>query len=357
MEKALERLAHMKVSLSSTYITFHRIFNGLWTLVAGIWISYYHIAHSEMVCHKNSGKEVVLEHCWSALYYLKSTNGTDQHIIDVNTWMLLYPFLTGQFLLLIIPFFLWSCYDKKYLVTSCHEFKDDAKKLADFFLNTFRGNGNYIFTFHIFEMLHMVVVTVVLYVKTRIFKLEPMDLLSILMNKEPSILDSIFPDSGICTDTRTSHIPGLPDVDHFKCLLHLNWLRRTIFLGNSWWLVILWCFGIFQLVKTLAFVLIKPLRVFRLKLLGGKLGSKLKICHIGDQLDYADYMVALGLGSRLTSSTFNEFVVALYNRLVPAQDSDDELDDNQQDTIQMTLWNQSGMAEEGHLASVQQCDD
>ena len=355
MEKVVQQLAQVKVSFSSTYITFHRIFNGLWTLVAGIWISYYHIAHHEIVCHKNSGKEVVLEHCWSSLYYLQPTNGTDQHIIDVNTWMLLYPFLIGQFLLLIIPFILWSIYDKKYLVKPSHEFKDDAKKLAGFFLNTFRGNGRYICTFHIFEMMHMMVVTIVLFLKSKIFKLEPMDLLSILMDKEPSHLDNIFPDSGICTDTRTSHIPGLPDVDHFKCLLHLNWLRRTIFFGNSWWLVILWCYGVLQLLKTLAFVMFKPLRVFRLKLKGGKLGSKLKICHIADQMDYADYMVALGLGSRLTTSIFNEFVVALYNRLVPVQDDDDNQQD--QDTFQMSLLNQSGMAEEGDPASVQQCDD
>ena len=73
-------------------------------------------------------------------------------------------------------------------------------------------------------------------------------------------------------------------------------------------------------------------------------------------MDYADYMVALGLGSRMTTSTFNEFVVALYNRLVPVPDVDGDLEDNQQDqeTIQL---NQFDNTEDGHLASVQQCDD
>ena len=152
------------------------------------------------------------------------------------------------------------------------------------------------------------------------------------------------------------YLPDLPDIRHYKCLLHLNWQRRIIFYGNSLWLVILWCCGVLQLLKTLAVVMLKPLRVFRLEQQGGKLRSKLKLCHIANQMDYADYMVALGLGSRMTTSTFNEFVVALYNRLVPVPDVDGDLEDNQQDqeTIQL---NQFDNTEDGHLASVQQCDD
>ena len=355
MEKLLENLGRLRVSFSSSYFGIHWKINSLLTIVMGLWMTYYQSSHNELVCHKNSGKEVLTEHCWSSLYFLQPTKGKGA-VIDVNTWMLLYPFLVGQLVLLIIPFLLWFSYDRHYLVQPSHEFKNDPEKLVDFFLKTVRANGRYILIFHVLEMLNMVLVTVAILIKIYVFKLGPMGFLSIIMNKEPSILDSIFPENGICTETRNSHIPDLPDIRHYKCLLHLNWQRSYIFYGNSWWLVILWCGGVLQLLKTLAVVMLKPLRVFRLEQQGGKLRSKLKLCHIANQMDYADYMVALGLGSRMTTSTFNEFVVALYNRLVPVPDVDGDLEDNQQDqeTIQL---NQFDNTEDGHLASVQQCDD
>ena len=338
MEKVIEKLGQLRPSFTSNYFSLHLTINSTLTLLIGIWMTYYKTSHNELVCHKNRGKEVLTEHCWSSLYYLQSTKGQGA-VIDVNTWMLMYPFIIGQFLLLIIPFLLWFSYDRHYLVQPSHEFKNDPEKLADFFLNTYRGNGRYIFTFHVLEMLNMVLVTVVILLKIYIFKLGWMDLLSIVMNKEPSILDSIFPDSGICTEHRNSHIPDLPDIRHYKCLLHLNWQRRIIFTCNTWWLACLWGFGILQLLKTLAFVSMKCLRVMRLKQKGGKLGPKVKLGQIASDMFYADYMVTLAFCGLLTPSTFNQFVEALHKKLVPDQDGDTE-DEHQEtsdwDTMQMS---------------------
>ena len=355
MEKVAQTISQLKVSFTSSFFNLCLI-NIVWTLVIGVWITYYDKNHNELVCHTNSGVSVLPQHCWVSLYNLEPAmdNGTTV-ATETNTWMIIYPVIFGQSLGLIVPFLLWFIYDRHYLVKPCQEFKEDAENLVQFFINNFRGHGRYISIFHILEMLHLLVVATIVSLKCYYFKLGPVDFLSVLMGDEASILDRIFPDNAICTVTKNSFRPDLPDVHHYKCLLHLNWLRRTIFMMNSLWLAFLMCCGLLQLLKTLALVMIVPLRLFRLKQQVGRLGCKEQLCHVVAQLDYADYVVIVGLGGRLATRTFNDFIEALYTRFEGSDDGDQGESDGS--TIQMSLLNQSGDSENRNLASMQQCDD
>ena len=348
----IKLLTSLSCSINSLYMKAHSFLNAALLLLVVALMSYYRAEHEELVCHKNSGRTVLIEHCWKNLYK-PGTMSTDR--IEMDLWMVGYPAMWGQAIALFLPYLGWFLYDRGTLLKSTEGIRDDPGQVADFFITTYGGNGKYVFVFNALETLNLILVTATLLVTAFIFRLGLADIVPILMGNEPSILDTIFPDIGMCTDSTTSHIPNLPDVHHYECLLHLSWVRRLIFSFNAWWLVILWCWGVLQLVKTVAFCTIKQLRVYRFRLQGGKLGAKTKLGQVATEMDYADFVVALALGDQLTTGNFNKFVERLYREVCAGHDGiihsmvDNELaadsdSDADWDTMQMS---QLAQAEEG----------